>query len=202
MSKPDKPNKKGMSRRDFLKSSAAATAAGTMLDWAVVGANPALAAEVDKSVRNICPYCSVGCAIKIDVDASNNILDIYGDPTSVINQGALCSKGAALIQLANSPQRIGIPGQTNHNIYGTSPVVTGGPMKRTGGDGTNNTWTSVTWSEAISDIATYMKNAKTGHSANNVAFFGSSHMVNEECYAYKKLITLYGTNNTEHQARI
>jgi formate dehydrogenase major subunit len=195
---PKKSDKWKLSRRDFLKLTGAAGASGALLDWVATGPNPAMAATVVKTVRNICPYCSVGCAIKIGVDASDNIVDIYGDSNSVINRGSLCSKGSALLQLANGSQRIGITGQTDHYLYGSGAVMTGGPMKRTG----NGAWESVSWADAFTQIAGYMKQVKDLGSADHVAFLGSSHMTQEECYMYKKLITLFGTNNTEHQARI
>ncbi len=54
--------KKGLSRRDFLKVTAAGTAAGTMLDWAITEA-PALAdSQGSEHVHvTLCPYCSGGC---------------------------------------------------------------------------------------------------------------------------------------------
>ncbi|MBU3982379.1 MAG: hypothetical protein KJ985_02625, partial [Proteobacteria bacterium] len=62
----------------------------------------------DYVVRNICPYCSISCGIKVAVK-DGAVIDIYGDETSVINRGSLCSKGSALIQLVNNDQRVTEP---------------------------------------------------------------------------------------------
>ncbi len=93
------------------------------------------------------------------------------------------------IGLVNSPQRI-----------------TDGPKVRYGSGGT---WQSISWQDAISGIADTLLSIKSTSpglpnyaGADQVAFMGSSHMTNEECYFYRKLIALFGTNNTENQARI
>lgn len=184
MSEKDKKGFK-LSRRQFLKSTAAGTAAGTMLNWFT---KPVPAGASGPGIPTHCPYCSLGCGMLGYTDGGGNIIDITGDPIHPYNEGAQCSKGAANWALTNSPAR-----------------VTTGPKKRVG----NTAWTDITWEQAISEIATKLKNIKTSGSppsgyarADQVAFMGSSHMTNEECYLYRKLIALFGTNNTEHQARI
>ncbi len=214
MAKEDttKQNQTGLTRRDFLKASAAATAAGgftSLLDWSVVGPNPVLAAEVGNNYDSIttCPYCSVGCNMKVGTgvgSASGNVVDIIGDPDCVINNGALCSKGAAAIQLVNNSRRVGVA----DSIHAASQTY--GPMKRTG----NAAWSAITWETALTEIATSMVAARaasgtwmdasgrvTGQ-AQGVAFLGCSHATNEENWLYRKMIANFGTNNTEHQARI
>lgn len=184
----------GITRRDFFKISAAAGAGGTvasLIDWAVVGPSPAIAAA-DKYVNSICPYCSVGCGLKIAVDSAqsnwdNKVVDIYGDTDHVVSNGALCSKGAAAIQFAKNSSR----------------VLT--PKYRKG----NGVWINATWQQAMNGIADevsgipdLMANTKTTHGADAVTFLGCSHTTNEANYIYRKLIAQFGTNNTEHQARI
>lgn len=197
-----KKKKAGITRRDFLKISAAAGAGGgviSLLDWAVVGPSPAALAATGE-VNSLCPYCSVGCGLKIAYDDSkpaskmytdpdnSPVVDIYGDTDSVLNNGALCSKGAAAIQFANNTRRVGTP------------------KYRLG----NGAWVDVTWQEAmetgvptvIDSIPKLMKDTKVAHTANAVAFLGCSHMTNEGNWLYRKLIAQYCTNNIEHQARI
>ena len=193
-----------ITRRDFVKAGAAATAGAGLLgwpqDWRVVGPNPAVADQVVRKVRNLCVYCSIGCGAWVALDAQDNVVDVYGDQESVTNRGRLCSKGRCLVQLVNSKERIGIPGQTDHYLYGDSAVMTGGPMKKVG----NGNWQSIGWGTAIEEIADRLKDVKdtSPDGANSVVFYGSSHYTNEENYLYKKMLTLFGTNNTEHQARI
>ncbi len=197
-----KPN--GISRRDFFKISAAAGAAGSFastLDWAVVGptANIANAA----TTTSTCPYCSVGCGLSVDA-AGGVVTDIYGDTVSPINLGALCSKGAASIQLVNNTRRVGVSG----SIWTASAPPNEGPMKRTG----NGSWSAITWDTAMTEIASAMTSARsavpvdasggvTGN-AQGVAFLGCAHATNEENWIYRKMIANFGTNHIEHQARI
>lgn len=188
MSEKDSKNKKNfkLSRRQFLKTTAASTAAGTLLDWTF---RAAPAAASSPPIPTTCPYCSLGCGMLGYKDASNNIIDIIGDPYHPYNEGAQCSKGASNWALMNSPVR-----------------ETTGPLKRIG----NGSWTSITWQQAISEIAQKIKDIKTTGSAppvgfsraDQIAFMGSSHLTNEECYLYRKLIALVGTNNIEMQARL
>lgn len=202
-------NKRGLSRRDFFKVTAAAGAAGgftSALDWSVVGpAEKALAA--DPSTITTCPFCSVGCNMVVDV-TGGAVTDVYGDTTCPINRGALCSKGSAAIQLVTNEKRIGVP----ENTTGIT-----GPVKRVGGSGQPQTWTSISWDDALTEIATAMVAARSasgtwmdgsttpanvsGH-AEGVAFLGCSHATNEENWLYRKLIANFGTTNVDHQARI
>jgi formate dehydrogenase major subunit len=51
-----------------------------------------------KLTPGVCPYCSVGCAIII-YTINDRIVNIEGDPQSPHNEGCLCPKGAATLQL-------------------------------------------------------------------------------------------------------
>ncbi len=174
-----------LTRRQFLKATAAGAAAGPLAEWVV---KPAPAGAAGPGIPTTCPYCSLGCGMLGYKDQSGNIIDITGDPVHPYNEGAQCSKGAANWALMNSPAR-----------------VLDGPKKRTG----NGSWQDITWQQAITEIAQKLAQIKSTNpgvsgyaGADQVAFLGSSHMTNEECYLYRKLIALFGTNNIEHQARI
>lgn len=106
-----------VSRRDFLKTTAAAAAAaGCGLDFAF-DAQKAMAYETNANglgtdsyiIRNTtCPYCSASCGQRVVVDkATNEVIDLYGDFESPFNTGGLCSKGAGTYELAINPRRIG-----------------------------------------------------------------------------------------------
>jgi formate dehydrogenase major subunit len=198
----------GLTRRDFFKVAAAAGATGALagtIDWVATAPNPAMAGVVtnDYDVITTCPYCSVGCNMKVGKDADGNVVDIIGDPDCPINNGALCSKGAASIQLVNNNRRVGVA----DSIHEASRTY--GPMKRTG----NGAWEAVTWDNALTEISGAMLSAredtagwitdnKVTKQARGVAFLGCSHATNEENWLYRKMIANFGTNNTEHQARI
>jgi formate dehydrogenase major subunit len=102
-----------VTRRRFLKLSvgtlgaaATAEAAGLGLDLSAAEER-ALAVPIKsgKQVPSVCPYCSVGCGQIVMVEEGGRVVDIEGSPDSPINEGTLCPKGAATLQLVNNEQR-------------------------------------------------------------------------------------------------
>ncbi len=102
-----------VSRRDFLKVSAAGIGPGTALGSLLgLGASmaPATARAQQLRIRDakatpsVCPYCSVGCATLVHTVAGE-IVNIEGDKRSPHNEGTLCPKGAATYQLHKNPNR-------------------------------------------------------------------------------------------------
>ncbi len=217
---------RGVTRRDFFKWSAAAGAAGTVFDWSVTG--PAFADSPagepqdqitpTKTYRSMCPYCSTGCGVIVATNAAGEAVDAYGDPSHVINRGGLCSKGAAALQLHRTDARVVEPRvKVNSVWYKSATTAEDGWLKLFGvtawtdvvyGDTlTPADWTPVsgagTMPVGIKTIPKSFADARlTASGPDAVAFMGSSHMTNEECYLYRKLTAVWGTNNVEHQARI
>ncbi len=211
----------GLSRRDFLKASAAATAVvGCGLEIAF-DADKALAYESDptnyKITTTTCPYCSASCGQRVVVALTGanagKIVDTYGDFESPMNSGGLCSKGAGTLQLVNNARRIGayptLPHPVNDVFASDTTTFPDGVAYKRTGDGP---WSRMSLDAAMGEIAPKLKTARdsdwggtTGSRAYNsygVAFFGSSHMNNESNYLYRKLIANFGSSNVEHQARI
>ncbi len=97
-----------ISRRKFLKISS--TAIGTVVASEAASLGLDAKAMTDKTaqipmksgkqVQSVCPYCAVGCAQIVTIDATGKIIDIQGNPDSPVNEGTLCPKGAAAYQLA------------------------------------------------------------------------------------------------------
>ncbi len=200
----DEEGKFGLSRRDFLKVTAAgATAAGTVgVDFAAAPSR-AFAADVAATYTTTCPYCSAQCGQKVDVDAAGNVLDIYGDMNSPTSRGGLCSKGAGSYQLVTNARRLGVP---EHTAAVDGFDFTGTAWKRTG----NDAWAPIALDTAMTEIATKLTTIRgtvtpgstAASNAKTVQFFGSSHMNNEPNYLYRKIIANFGTSLVEHQARI
>ena len=212
------PKRSGISRRTFLKVSGAAAAAGAAgLDF-TLSTSTAQAAQVAKTIHTTCPYCSASCGQHVDLDASGNVLDIYGDVDSPNNNGGLCAKGAGTYQLVNNPRRLGVP---EHTIAVDGKDMTGTAWRRVG----NGPWDVVALDTAMTEIAAGWSGtdsasnvgAHTGlvalrggvtpgttaaSNAKGVQFFGSSHLNNEQNYLYRKIIANFGTSCVEHQARI
>lgn len=210
-----------LTRRDFLKASAA-TAAGVAGLGALTPA-PASAYKLDAADASVvtyhstCPYCSAQCGQLVDVGVtSGKVYDIYGDMGSPTNRGGLCAKGAGSYQLVTNARRIGVPNNTT-GMTGPVPATAAGvAWKRLG----NAPWTAMALDDAISEIAAGDTVNHTGlvgirntggapvpglaatSNSKAVQFFGSSHINNEPNYLYRKLIADFGTSRVEHQARI
>jgi formate dehydrogenase major subunit len=146
-------------------------------------------------VTTACNFCSCGCGIVCHV-RDGKLVHLEGDPGHVVNQGALCSKGAAMIATHESPERLRTP-----------------RFRAAGSD----RWQELSWNEALDRLArklkatrdaTWIATEKDGDVENPVArtdaiaILGGAQNTNEECYLLNKLGRLLGTNYVEHQARL
>jgi formate dehydrogenase major subunit len=234
MGQKDRDTGKGaLSRRDFLKASAAGAAAVGIAEFAQVGPAAAAITGAAATFHTTCPYCSASCGQLVAVDSTDpaaaKVIDLYGDWRSPFNAGGLCAKGAGGYQLVNNPRRLGawtaaemlaMTGSSNHpvsNTFLSDGTTNGVAYKRLGG---TTTWTAMPLDNALTEIvngdatgdnthlglkayrgdATYLDSVN--YNSKKVAFFGSSHINNEQNYLLKKITTNFGTNNCEHQARI
>lgn len=213
----------GLSRRDFLKVSAAGAVAATALDWAPAPAMAEIATHGGDSIlryHTTCPYCSASCGQVVAVGSvTGDVYDVYGDVDSPINNGGLCAKGAGAYQLVTNKRRLGAFSTNEANplfaydaayddaTFTTGTNHTGVAYKRTG----NGAWSKVALPTALDDIATQLVSLRGSinpageigvFNAAAVQFFGCSHMNNEQNYVYRRLIAEFGTSRTEHQARI
>jgi len=102
-----------LSRREFLRVSAAGLGPGTALG-SLLGLGASLAPvtaraqqlriKEAKATPSVCPYCSVGCATIVHT-IDGEIVNIEGDKRSPHSEGCLCPKGAAIYQLHKNPNR-------------------------------------------------------------------------------------------------
>lgn len=187
-----------ITRRDFLKWSGAAGAglfvASLGFDLspikAYAQANPP---TWETEIASICPYCGCGCGVICCSDANaENLIYIRGDPDHPINEGALCSKGVASVQMCT------VDGEVN-------PQRMTQPLKRSPGA---LSWTPISWSQAMDEIAQKIKaerDANLVESDNRletIAALGTAKDTNEECYLYTKLMRALGIVYLEHCARV
>jgi formate dehydrogenase major subunit len=218
-----------LSRRDFLKVSAAGAAAVAALDFApapamAFGPNDLMPGDTDVvKFHTTCPYCSASCGqvVVVGNGTAGNVYDIYGDPDSPINNGGLCAKGAGAYQLVTNKRRLGAfagPHPVNPKFaYDATPTYADGVAYKRIGNGDWNKMALATAMDEIADgdaagdnshlgLVAYRGDITPGLScasnAKSVQFFGCSHMNNEQNYTYRKLIAQFGTSMTEHQARI
>ena len=102
-----------VSRRQFFKICAGGMAGTTV---AALGFAPKMALAQArnykllraKEIRNTCTYCSVGCGLLMyslgdgAKNAKESIYHIEGDPDHPVSRGALCPKGAGLLDYVHS----------------------------------------------------------------------------------------------------
>ena len=177
-----------LDRRAFLKRSGLGVGAGALapgLGFSMIGeagAQGAKSAEKLEIKRTVCTHCSVGCAI--DAVVKNGVW-IRQEPVfdSPINLGAHCAKGAAIRE----------HGMTEHSHRLKQPMKL---------DTKSGKYVPVTWDAALGEISEKLKAIKKEHTADSVFVVGSSKHNNEQAYLLRKWVSLYGTNNTDHQARI
>jgi formate dehydrogenase major subunit len=172
-------------RRAFLKGSglvAGGLAAASTLNLAMVkrahAQASATAAKEIKKVVSICTHCSVGCAVTAEVQGG---VWIGQEPSfdSPFNLGAHCAKGSSVREFAHGERRLRYP------------------VKLEGGK-----WKRVSWDEAIDQIGDKMLDIRKSSGPDSVYWLGSAKHSNEQAYLFRKFAAFWGSNNTDHQARI
>jgi len=148
-----------------------------------------------KESTSACNFCSCGCGIICHV-RDGKLVHLEGDPDHVVNQGALCSKGAAMVATHESDQRVRAP-----------------RYRAPGSDA----WQEISWDEALDRLArkirstrdaSWIASEKVGDAewrvnrTDAIGFLGGAQNTNEECYLFSKMARLFGTAFVEHQARL
>src|ERR1700731_3896034 len=176
---------RGLDRRSFLRRSglvagSLATIGAlplTSVRQAQAGPPPAPGAQVTIR-KSICTHCSVGCTVTAEV--SNGVW-IGQEPSweSPINRGSHCAKGVAVRELVHGDRRLRYPVKL-----------------------VNGQWTRVSWEQAINEIGDKLTAIRGSSGPDSVYWLGSAKFTNEGAYLFRKLGAFWGTNNTDHQARI
>jgi len=173
----------GLDRRTFLRRSG--LVAGGL---ATIGALPLASVQKAEAAgtnvsgatirKNICTHCSVGCTVLAEV--SNGVW-VGQEPgwESPINRGSHCAKGAATRELVHGDRRLRYP------------------MKLVNGQ-----WTRISWETAINEIGDKLMEIRKKSGAESVYWLGSAKFTNEGAYLNRKFAAYWGTNNSDHQARI
>ncbi|MBG6081092.1 formate dehydrogenase major subunit [Rubrivivax gelatinosus] len=181
------------------------TLAGSSL--ALMGFSPATAlAEVRQYklaattvTRQTCTYCSVGCGILMyslgdgAKNAKRAVIHVEGDPDHPVNRGTLCPKGASLLDIVNSPNRL---------LY---------PEVREPG---SSEWKRISWDEANTRIAKLLKEdrdanfvekTEDGLTVNRwltTGMLAASASSNEAGYITHKVARSWGLLAFDNQARV
>ena len=151
---------------------------------AVAGpAGVARAAEAntpEKWVKGVCRYCGTGCGVLVGVK-NGKAVAIKGDPNNH-NQGFLCLKGALLIPVLNSPDRV------------TKPMI-----RRTKGGRLE----PISWDEALDHMAKKFRTTIDTYGPDAVAWYGSGQCLTEESYLANKIFKAgFKTNNVDGNPRL
>jgi formate dehydrogenase major subunit len=175
----------GMDRRSFLSHSglvAGSLASLGVLQFgsvrqAAAGEPPPAGVKVTRR-KNLCTHCSVGCSVIGEV--TNGVwTGQEPDYDSPINRGSHCCKGAAVRDDVTGDRRLRYP------------------MKLIDGQ-----WTRLSWGRAIDEIGDKLLEIRQRSGPESVYWLGSAKFTNEAAYLNRKLAAFWGTNNSDHQARI
>jgi len=176
---------RGLDRRTFLRRSGLVAgglgALGALplasVRRAEAGPPPPAGAQV--AIRkSVCTHCAVGCTVTAEV--ANGVW-IGQEPSwdSPINRGSHCAKGASVRELVSGERRLKYP------------------LKLVDGQ-----WTRINWDRAVDEIGDKLLAIREQSSPDSVYWLGSAKFTNEGAYLFRKLGAFWGTNNTDHQARI
>ena len=175
-------------RRAFLKRSGMVAGAGafasqlpfSMMQKAeAASTGGAVAADGKMEVkRTVCTHCSVGCAV--DAWVQNGVW-VRQEPVfdSPLNLGSYCAKGASVREHGHGEHRLKYP------------------MKLV-----NGKYQRMSWDQAMTEITEKFMKLRKDNGPDSVYWIGSSKHNNEQAYLMRKFVSLFGTNNCDHQARI
>lgn len=190
-----------LSRRQFFKVcstgvvASSAVGLGLAPSQALAEIRPFKLAKTTET-RGTCPYCSVSCGVVMysrEEQGKQKIIHIEGDPDNPVNKGTLCPKGAGLLDMVHSPNRL------------THPQVREAGSKE---------WKQISWDEALDRVARHMKKDRdanfiatnkdgvTVNRWNTSSLFVSSTVSNESGYLAIKMARGLGMVALDTQARI
>lgn len=193
-----------MNRRQFFRVSGAGLVGSSLV---AMGFSPTAALAETRNfklartteTRSTCPYCSVSCGLILYTlgDKAKNvrstIVHVEGDPDHPVNRGTLCPKGAGVMDMIHSPDRVKFP-----------------EVREPG----SSEWKRISWDDALTRIARHMKadrdanfvatNDKgvTVNRWNSSALLVSSASSNESGFLTVKVARSLGMVALDTQARI
>ena len=177
-----------VSRRDFMRQSAAAaaaTVAGVALPAAAQNVITDAEAAKLKWSKAPCRFCGVGCGVTVAVK-DNRVVATQGDANSEVNRGLNCVKGYFLSKIMYGKDRL------------TTPLLrmTDGKYDK------NGEFTPVSWDKAFDVMADQWKRVLKEKGPTAVGMFGSGQWTIWEGYAALKLMKAgFRSNNLDPNAR-
>ena len=177
-----------MSRRDYIKASAVATAAaaaGLSTEEAasqIVTDASKIGLKWDKAP---CRFCGTGCSVML-ATKGGKVVASHGDVKAPVNKGLNCVKGYFLSKIMYGKDRI------------KQPLL----RKTNGVYDKEGEFTPISWDEAFDVMAEKFKKAIKDKGPTSVGMFGSGQWTIHEGYAAVKLMKAgFRSNNIDPNAR-
>jgi formate dehydrogenase alpha subunit len=131
-------------------------------------------------IQTTCTFCGCGCQLELNTLADRKVVKVTTKGEAGVNQGSLCVKGRFGYDFIHHPDRL------------QKPLV-----KKSG------VFVETTWEEALSLVATKLKEVKEKYGAHSIGGISSSRSTNEENYLFQKWMrACIGTNHIDNGARL
>ena len=175
-------------RRDFIRNSAAATAAAVAGIPLHAEASNIVTDRNDTALKwskAPCRFCGTGCGINVAVK-DGRVVATHGDIHAEVNRGLNCVKGYFLSKIMYGEDRL------------TRPLL----RKTNGKYDKRGEFTPVSWDEAFDVMAAQFKRVLKEKGPTAVGMFGSGQWTIWEGYAANKLFKAgFRSNNIDPNAR-
>jgi nitrate reductase NapA len=174
-------------RRDFLKTSIAATTAATVgIPLSLQAQSAAGKAEEGwQWDKGVCRFCGVGCGIMI-ASKDGRVVATKGDPDAPVNRGLNCIKGYFNAKIMYGADRL------------TKPLM----RMKNGKFDKQGKFTPVSWEQAFDEMERQFRRAYAEKGPTGIGIMGSGQYLIQEGYASVKLIKAgFRSNNIDPNAR-
>ncbi|ELZ12942.1 formate dehydrogenase subunit alpha [Natrinema thermotolerans DSM 11552] len=138
-----------------------------------------MSSDQQEPVKTICPYCGVGCGIKVQPGEEPGDVRFMPWGEAPVNEGRICIKGGAATEVVDHEDRLIEP-----------------RIKE------NGEFREASWEEAYEYVVDELERIREAYGPDAMGFFGSSKVMNEENYLLQKLARRYGTNNVDNCTRM
>ena len=177
-----------MTRREFIRNTAVATAASAAGMTLPTGATNVLL-EGDQTQlkwdKAPCRFCGTGCGVNVAVK-DGRVVATHGDVHAEVNRGINCVKGYFLSKIMYGNDRL------------TQPML----RKRNGVYAKDGEFEAVSWDEAFDVMAAQFKRVLKDKGADGIGMFGSGQWTVWEGYAANKLMKAgFRSNHIDPNAR-
>jgi nitrate reductase NapA len=177
-----------LTRREFIRRSAAATAAAVAgVPLPGTAANVVMDSEYTrlKWSKAPCRFCGVGCGVNVAVK-DGKVVATHGDIKAEVNRGLNCVKGYFLSKI----------------MYGADRLQTPLMRMKDGKYDKNGDFAPVSWDRAFDEMAVQWKRVLKDKGPTAVGMFGSGQWTVWEGYAASKLFKAgFRSNNIDPNAR-